>query len=374
MGRRLQRLVVVPNGGALVVDSLSLSGRDGETYVLAPEFVGICGTDLDIIARSRSDKAVVLGHEAVVRIIGQPSAASCESSCEASYLINPVNAESQDQIIGHSEEGMLQDVAEIPASTLWDGLLVAIPPDLDPLLAVITEPLGAAIYSIELLTATGLPERLLVVGAGPMGLLTAVAARLLGVPEVAVIDRSKQRIRYAVENKFVADDHAMYGGSDLFSLATTLYEGTGPDAVALCVGREQRRSAFRDAIRLASSGARIDLTTGFAAGETLSEIPGVDVNGIRRRNVCGRPRPGHVEAIDIGGRKLLYLTGHRGTSQLHLANAMKMLLDYPSIFRKFITDVVTLEEAPKAIESLLRERRELSRAPYRKVVVSPRSF
>ncbi|MEV5901412.1 hypothetical protein [Streptomyces sp. NPDC052127] len=281
-----------------------------------------------------------------------------------------MNSQNQNEIIGHSLEGMFQEVAYIPESNFWDGLLVPIHPDLDPLLAVISEPLGVAIYSIELLSTPQQPERLLIVGAGPMGLLTAVAARLLGVPEVSLVDRSERRVQYAVDSGLIAGEFALCPHSSRFPPAAMHYSEYGPDAVVLCVGREQRRAALVDLLRVAQTGARIDLTTGFAAGEDLSQLPGVDLNRIRRRNVCGRPWPGYMERVRTGDGKILHLTGHRGTSRDHLGEAMNMLLTHPQILGKIITDIVSLEEVPHLMRNLLRERREPDRARYRKVIVS----
>ncbi|MFJ9055570.1 hypothetical protein [Streptomyces sp. NPDC102409] len=366
----MQRVVVAPDVGTVRVGSMQLSRGNGPRWLLAPEFVGICGTDLDIIAGSRVDKASVLGHESVVRVVERPSAVTHGMETTTPYLINPVNGEDQERIIGHSEAGMLQDAVEIPAARAWDGLLVPVLPGLDPLLAVLSEPLGVAIYSVELLAAQALPKRLLVVGAGPMGLLTAVTAGLLGVREVTVVDRSEKRLRYAVKNGFVETDRALCRDLGPDPDAATLYDGSGPDAIALCVGREQRRAALRGALRTAAPGARIGLTTGFRAGETLCEIAGVDLYRIRRLNVCGQPWPGHVQQVDVADGKRVYLTGHRGTSRRHLVDAMTILMNHPELFRRFITDIVPLREVPQAIELLLRERSALDKAPYRKFVVA----
>ncbi len=365
-----QRLVVAPGGGALSVDTRALLPRDDEMFVLVPEFVGVCGTDLDIIAGWREDEAVVLGHEAIVHLESQPSPARGETLCGNSYIINPVSSENQNEIIGHSLEGMFQEVAYISASKFWDGLLVPIHPGLDPLPAVLSEPLGVAVYSIELLSTPQLPERLLIVGAGPMGLLTAVAARLAGVPEVSLVDRSERRVQYAVDSGILDGEFALCPHSSRFPPAATYYSESGPDAAALCVGREQRREALVDLLRVAQNGARIDLTTGFATREELSQIPGADLNLIRRLNVCGRPWPGYIKTVRTSEGKIIHLTGHRGTSRHHLVHAMNMMMTHPQILGQIVTDVVTLEEATGLIRSLLRERREPDGAPYRKVVVS----
>ncbi|MEU1048422.1 hypothetical protein ABZ400_25130 [Streptomyces sp. NPDC005897] len=48
-GRRPRRIVVAPGGGGVVLARHPLPGADADAdaLVLAPDFVGVCGTDLD---------------------------------------------------------------------------------------------------------------------------------------------------------------------------------------------------------------------------------------------------------------------------------------------------------------------------------------
>jgi 2-epi-valiolone-7-phosphate 1-reductase len=336
-----RRLVVAPGGGAVTLERVEVPPAQPDAIVLAPKLVGICGTDLDIIAGARGDRARVFGHEAVVR------------TASGLQIVNPVDSRDQDRIIGHSEEGMLQDRVEVAASRLSGGLLVPIEPGVDPLLAVLSEPLGAAVYSVELLTEPGVPDRLLILGAGPMGLLTAVAARLFGVPDVVVVDRCEARLAYAAEHGLAAR-HRDARPDD------------APDAVAVCVGRDHRLEALWYAAEVAAAGGRIGLTTGFAAGETVC---GVDLADVRRANVRGVPWPGHHRPVVTDTGKPLSLTGHRGTASRHLRSAMALLRDHPETFRPLITDIVGLDAAPDLLAAVLRERQRPDSAPYRKVVV-----
>ncbi|MFF6804367.1 hypothetical protein [Streptomyces sp. NPDC012616] len=371
MRRRARRLVMRPGRGALTCEAFDLPPHVDAHSVVRPLFVGICGTDLDILAGGRDDTARILGHEAVVHVPERRQRnAVGEEAHGGLYLVNPVDPHDQDRIVGHSEEGMLQEAVCLSEATSWAARLIPVRAGLAPLLAVISEPLAVAVYSLGLLGAPGAVTRLLVVGAGPMGVVTAVAARLLGVPEVALVDGSERRAQSAVDNGFVEEGLASCPSSRRFPAAAALYGGSGPDAVALCVGRGQRREALGQAVAVAAAGACIDLTTGFRPGEKISEIPDVELNLIRRRNVCGSPRPGQRFEARTREGKIIHLTGHRGTSPEHMSRAMDMLLGHPDVFRRVITDVVSVEDAPRAVSDIVLQRRDPNTAPYRKLVVS----
>jgi len=351
-----RRIVAATANRVLRVETYSLPEEADGPGLIVPDIVGICGTDLDILARSRLDAPTVIGHEAVVRVRSQAHDEIDFANPADVFVINPVDPQHQDRIIGHTEEGMLQEAVRIARSRV-STLLVPALPGLDPYLTVLAEPLGAAIYGIELLTYGRSAKRLLVVGAGPIGLLTAIAGRLYGIPEVSIVDMSENRVRYAVDKELVE------------SGSTSLSTRFNPDTVALCVGRSQRSDALRRAIDVASPQARIDLVTGFPPGETASYLPSVDLNSVRRRNVCGRPRRGYAFPTMTDTGKRLELTGHRGTSARHLHVAMELLAKHPSEFRGIVTDVVDMDTAPNLIEALLAERMQPDRAPYRKIIV-----
>lgn len=366
----MKRLVVAVGGGAVRWEAATRSALDGESVRLLPEYVGVCGTDLDIIARFRADRPLVIGHEAVVRVARPHPRIAHPVRPGSLFLINPVDPGDQDRIVGHSVEGMLQSAVDVSTGDLRDDLLVPLVDGLDPRLAVLSEPLGAALYGLALLTRPTPPRRLLVMGGGPIGLLIAMTARLRGVPEVAVIDRSRQRAEYAADSGLLDPTAVFVRGPGTRDTGLRACRDFAPDAIALCVGRENRLSGLGDAIRIAPPGARICLTTGFLDGETLADLPGVPLNRIRRRNVCGEPEAGRTVAVTTADGRPLHLTGHRGTSRRQLTDAMGLLLNHPAVYSRVITDVVGFDSAPAALHSVLRERAEPDSAPYRKLVIA----
>lgn len=86
--------------------------------------------------------------------------------------------------------GSLAEQLAVPASSLH-----ALPADLDPAVGALVEPAGNALRSLRA-AAVGPGDRLLVLGAGTIGLLVALMARADGV-EVHVVDRSDRALGFA---------------------------------------------------------------------------------------------------------------------------------------------------------------------------------
>jgi len=92
--------------------------------------------------------------------------------------------------IRHGWPGALAEQLPVPASALH-----ALPPDLDPALATLVEPAANAWHAVDA-TATRPGDRLLVIGAGAIGLLAAQIANANGVT-VSILGRSETSIAFA---------------------------------------------------------------------------------------------------------------------------------------------------------------------------------
>ena len=346
----------------------SLGQQGGTSGRYHPEFVGICGTDLDIMAGSRSDKARVLGHEAVIRSEPPPADSPARSRANV-YVVNPVNPQNQDDIVGHSTPGMLRSLVEIPDHWVSAGRLVPVGEGIPLHLATLAEPVGVALYALELLSAMKDSSRqILIVGAGPIGAAISLSARLVTDSRVAVVDVSPSRISRVLDLG-MAHEGIVASTPDALGIAVS---DCVPDAVAICVPRPVRLTVLDVVCKCAPSDSTIDLVTGYEVADALEMLPGVSPNHLRRMNVCGAPRGGAVLALVTRQGRPLRLTGHRGTSRAHIEQALVLLQRYPEEFGKLITDIVGPDELPELLTRLLSEREMPETAPYRKVVVDMR--
>lgn len=191
-----------------VVDLPIEEPREGEV-LLEVSHCGICGTDLHVVLEGMSPPDRVGGHEYSARVaavgpnvegfaegssvVPRPSA-SCGAcpTCEAGRPMLCQNRGS----LGDGFKGGNGAFAEYVRVKSSD--LLNIPAGLDLRAAALVEPLAVALHGITLSGATA-GDRVLVTGAGPIGMLTIAALRALGVEDLTVTEPSAKRRERAAE-------------------------------------------------------------------------------------------------------------------------------------------------------------------------------
>jgi len=177
---------------------------DGEV-VLRIDAVGICGSDMHAYhgRDPRRNPGLVLGHE-LAGTVHESAAPGIEEGMRVTA--NPLitcgrcnycvqgrdNLCSNRTMVGMTRPGAFAEYMSIPARSL-----VAIPPDMSPLHAALTEPAATALHALNMCmraAARPLPEcRVLVIGGGAIGMLCALLARNYGARKLAVVERNPLR-------------------------------------------------------------------------------------------------------------------------------------------------------------------------------------
>lgn len=167
---------------------------------------GVCGSDVHGFtgATGRRTPGIVMGHEfsgsilavgeqvtdhAVgERVIVQPLHLCGECAmCRAGRA----NLCRQRTLIGMDVHGAYAEAVRVPADQLYP-----MPDDLSYEHGALTEPLSIALHAVNI-TPINLMETVAIVGTGPIGLLTLLAARLKGAGTIIVTDRSPHRLELA---------------------------------------------------------------------------------------------------------------------------------------------------------------------------------
>ena len=202
----------IGNGALEVVDTESPPPAPGEVQ-LDVAYTGICGTDLHILhgaMDARVNMPAVLGHEmagrvasvgegvddgwspgdaaTVMPLVSCGTCAACTSG--ASHICYRL------VFLGIDAPGSMQSRWNVPAD-----VLVRLPADVSLQTAALAEPTAVAVHDVRRSGLTA-GERVVVVGAGPIGLLIATVARAAGA-EVAVFEPNARR-RQIVESLGVA--------------------------------------------------------------------------------------------------------------------------------------------------------------------------
>lgn len=186
---------VVYEGGLRVVERPAPQAGQGEALIRL-RLAGICNTDLELM-RGYKDFAGTLGHEFVGEVIdgpdewlGQRVVGEINVSCgECDMCRRGMRSHCRNRaILGLAQyDGAFLDVFRLPVANLW-AVPDAVPDDA----AVFTEPLAAACEVLEANVIT--PEsRVVIVGAGKLGLLVAQAVRLTGADLTVVARRERPR-------------------------------------------------------------------------------------------------------------------------------------------------------------------------------------
>jgi 2-desacetyl-2-hydroxyethyl bacteriochlorophyllide A dehydrogenase len=196
-------------------------------------YAGICGSELSgyLGTSSLRTPPQVMGHEfsgTVARVgerveqvgVGDPVTVNPLVSCGRCERCTSGRAHlcERRQLIGAHRPGAFADFVVVP-----EGNVHRLPADADLEAAAWTEPIACAIHACRLAeVARG--QDILILGAGPIGLLILTVASGLGVGHVSVVDRNPDRLQAAdalgaapvvASDPEVARDHLLNASYDV---------------------------------------------------------------------------------------------------------------------------------------------------------------
>jgi len=198
------RAACVRGRGAIEIARLPIPEPGAGEVRVAVEACGVCGSDLHLFHSGYFAPGTTPGHESAGRIdvLGpgvaglatgtrvaiEPmrSCGTCAACRRGAYSICR-----QSQLHGVNLPGGLAEYIVVPADRVH-----RVPADLDPQLAALAEPMAVVVHALARGSAAA-GQRVLVLGAGSVGLLTVVAARRLGAAEVWISARHPHQIELA---------------------------------------------------------------------------------------------------------------------------------------------------------------------------------
>lgn len=221
--------------------------------------------------------------------------------------------------LGYEVDGGLAERLLAPAPLVAQGHLLPVPADVPLTRACLTEPLACVLNSLETCrVAAG--SSLVIVGAGPMGLMHALAARALGATTVLVSEPDPAR--RALARSFGATGALDPDADDLVAAVREATDGLGADAVVVTAG-------LPGVVPLALSLARRQGVVSLFAGFPPDATAPLDVN-----------------AIHYGE---LVLTGSQNATTDQYRRALALLAALPDIDR-IVTHRFSIDEATRAYD------------------------
>jgi L-iditol 2-dehydrogenase len=287
--------------------------RAGEELVGVTS-VGICGSDLHwyeegSVGDARLEAPLVLGHEAAgVILAGERAgrrvaidpAIPC-GHCDPCLRGRPHVCEDLAFAGSIGQDGALREVMAWPSASL-----VEVPDELDPIAALMLEPLGVAIHAFGL-ARPSVGDAVGVFGCGPIGLLLVQLARLSGARAIVATDRLPHRLEAA--QACGATDVALVDAGRERTLLGRVAPG-GLDATFEAVGDDD---ALETALHLARPASRVVLV-GIPGGDrttfpaALARRKGLSLLVSRRMN---QAYPRAIELVRTGRIDVRSLVTHR---------------------------------------------------------------
>ena len=230
--------------GALGLQSIPDPVPAGDEVLLKIGAAGICGSDLHILAGEYPCKPpVVLGHEfngtitsmgrnvsgwAVGdRVVSMPFAVVCGTCqfCQAGeYGLCPSRLS-----YGSGVNGGFAEYLAVKASRIF-----RLPDYLDPIAAAVIEPLACSVKAVYDVAALQPGETAIVIGPGPVGLLTLQAARAAG-GRVTLVGLKSDAERLSLGKDLGAEEIVFADEPDSSAYKRMIGDG-GVDAVFECSG------------------------------------------------------------------------------------------------------------------------------------------
>jgi 2-desacetyl-2-hydroxyethyl bacteriochlorophyllide A dehydrogenase len=268
------RAVVLRGPRRMALERVPRPVPRADQVLVRVRYSACCATDFDLIDGTMPDQArypIVLGHEwsgevveapaAYAHLVGRPVVAdnlvTC-GTCPACLGGRPNLCRRMDEL-GFSLDGAHAEFLV----TLGRSVRV-LPTGLSLRAAALAEPVGVALYGVRR-ARVGLGDRVLVLGAGPIGLLTLQLCRAAGAVEVWSAELRPERLALAA--RLGASGTIDLGREDLPAALVRL--GGEPDVVMECSGSPR---AFAAAIKAARPGGRVGVV-GYYADERAEIRP-----------------------------------------------------------------------------------------------------
>jgi L-iditol 2-dehydrogenase len=253
----------------------------------------ICGTDLRIYRAGdhRASYPVVPGHEiaAVVEAVSSGVAGVREGdrvcvapghgcgTCRMCLSGFPNVCTSPFPSLGYKVNGGFEELFAVPENIFRLGFVNPIPPELTAVQASLSE-IIACCLNAQANTPVREGDAVLVIGAGPAGVIHTQLARRAGARRVLLTQRSRPRLELAA-SRFAIDRIIASSEEDLAEAVMSETGGLGADVIYVCAPSAE---AQETAVRLAAARARINFFGGLPRGGNLVTI---DANAVHYKEL-----------------------------------------------------------------------------------------
>lgn len=278
--------------------------------LLKMKSAAICGTDIRIL-EGKKTKGVrypsIIGHEICGIIdevgknvkyynVGDKVAIANVMPCKSchSCLTGRENACLNRKAIGYEYNGGFAEYVLIPDIFVDGGNVVKLPENVSFEEGALIEPLACCIRGMKN-AGTGFNDTVLILGAGPIGLMHLQLTKIAGAKQVIVSEPINSRREKAL--KLGADRVVNPNEEDLSKIIMTMTDGIGADIIIMAIGVP---AIVNSTIKLCRKGGTVNLFAGFAGtGESTIEVNTIHYNEITLNGSTAYKREDYLQSKDI---------------------------------------------------------------------------
>jgi L-iditol 2-dehydrogenase len=296
----------------------------------------VCGTDLKayLHGNPRIKAPRVMGHEftGVVETVGtnvddfsvgDRIVMATSVSCGGCYYCKEGfrNLCTDLAPMGFSFPGGMAEFITIPARALRNGHVIKVPKGIKAAHAALAEPVSCAINSAE---NCGVQpgDTIVVVGAGPMGIINACVARQFGAEKIILAEINEIRLKRA--EAFGFDLLVNPASQDLIKIVKDQTNGIGADVVIVAAPAAQPQQQALDLVR---KHGTVCLFASLPAGKSI---------------------------LSLDSRKIHYgeirMVGTSDSTPAHVSKAVELISNLSLPVEKLATHVMRLDDIFKAYD------------------------
>jgi L-iditol 2-dehydrogenase len=187
----------------------------------------------------------------------------------------------------------------------------------------LAEPLACVLNALEL-TPVKLNDTVVLIGAGPIGMMLCEVAKMMGAAKIILINRSRPRLEIA-KSINVADVYVCSSEEDAIKRVLDETGGLGADVIFTANPSPQSQS---DSVLMAKNRARINFFGGLPKDQSI--VP-IDTNIIHYKE--------------------LIITGAHGSMPIHHGKAVELIASGKVNVKKFMTHNFPLSEINEAFKT-----------------------
>ena len=267
---------------AIVIEEVATPTIGAGELLVEVEACTVCGVDLRTFRHgdAKITPPRILGHEFCGRVVesAAPDANVKVGDRVVMYIViacgrckycqdGRANLCIQRTTMSYHHDGAFARYVRIPAAAVAARQVYRVPDHVLPEHAALSEPLGCVLNAHARLNI-GFRDTVAVIGAGPIGIMHAVAARLRGAKQVIMVETSAERLELA--KRFPIDATVRSDGTTShIDEVRRLTDGEGPSVVIVACGVGQAQA---DALEMAGKAARVEFFGGLPKSKPMATL------------------------------------------------------------------------------------------------------